>query len=187
LTSDLRTIRGITDIFVIINRRFSFLGNWRVIRTLINIIEKRVINVARYFYYEIIYVDGEVDDIINNVRKGLILIKANNTFRISSAISKTESKMLPPNISGVSIGNLPRSMSRSIVRKRLFNSLNGLLPSNKRICSSSLYKQGVSLDKFNRVYRRVILRDYGKNIYKISSRVAIFGVLEGIITGKRRK
>jgi hypothetical protein len=36
------------------------------------------------------------------------------------------------------------------------------------------------------VYRRVILRDFGKNIYKVSLRVAMLAALKGNITGKRR-
>jgi Fungal protein kinase len=45
----------------------------------------------------------------------------------------------------------------------------------------------VSQTKLNRVRRRVVLRDYGKDIYKISSRVVIFAALEDHITGKKCK
>jgi hypothetical protein len=35
--------------------------------------------------------------------------------------------------------------------------------------------------------RRVVLRDYGKNIYKVNSRIAILITLKGHITGKKCK
>ncbi|KAI0188741.1 hypothetical protein EV127DRAFT_409288 [Xylaria flabelliformis] len=35
----------------------------------------------------------------------------------------------------------------------------------------------------NRMHRRIILRDYGKPIYKVSSRVALLKALEGCIQG----
>lgn len=35
----------------------------------------------------------------------------------------------------------------------------------------------------NRVYRRVVIQDYGKPIYKASSRIAMLTALEGYIEG----
>jgi hypothetical protein len=149
-------------------------------------IEKGMVNVARYYHHETMHVGGSEDDVNGNVRKGLDIMKASNAFRIASA-SKTEGKMLLPSTSGTSIGSLQRSKSRSTARKRSSSSLNALLPSSKRTCSSSPYKQGRSQTKLNRVRRRVVLRDYGKGIYKVSSRVAMLTALEGHITGKNCK
>ncbi|KAF4630730.1 hypothetical protein G7Y89_g7406 [Cudoniella acicularis] len=52
----------------------------------------------------------------------------------------------------------------------------------KRSCSTSLTKAGSNALP-NRVHRRVILRDYGKPIYKASSRAALLAALEGCIKG----
>ncbi|EJT69154.1 hypothetical protein GGTG_13263 [Gaeumannomyces tritici R3-111a-1] len=55
-------------------------------------------------------------------------------------------------------------------------------PPSKRSCSASPTKaSGDALS--NRMHRRVILRDYGKPIYKASSRSALLAALEGCIQG----
>jgi hypothetical protein len=43
------------------------------------IIEKGVINVARYFHHETVYVGGKMNDIVNNIRKNGYY-KASNKF-----------------------------------------------------------------------------------------------------------
>jgi hypothetical protein len=148
--------------------------------------EKGVVNVARYYHHETVHVGGSEDDINGNVRKGLDITKASNAFRTTSA-SKAEGKMLPPSTPGTSVGSLQRSGSGSLIRKRSSSSLDAPLPSSKRTCSSSPHKQGDPQTKPNRVRRRVILRDYGKGIYKASSRVAMLAALKGHITGTTRK
>ena len=40
--------------------------------------EKKVVNVARYYYHKIVYIGGKEDNICNNVYKGLDIIKATN-------------------------------------------------------------------------------------------------------------
>ena len=135
----------------------------------------RNMNVARYYQYKIVHVGGSEDNVNRNIRKGLDIIRASSTFWIASA-SKTEGKMLPPTTPGISIGSLQRS--RVGARKRLSSSLNAPLPSSKRTCSSSPHKQ-----ELNQVHHHVILRDYGKGIYKASSRVAMLAALEGNIIG----
>jgi hypothetical protein len=40
--------------------------------------EKEVVNVARYYYYKTVYIGGKEDNIYNNVRKGLDIIRAIN-------------------------------------------------------------------------------------------------------------
>ena len=37
-----------------------------------------MVNVARYYYHEIVYIGGKEDDIYNNIRKGLDIIRATN-------------------------------------------------------------------------------------------------------------
>ena len=40
--------------------------------------EKKVVNVARYYYHEIVYIGGKEDNIYNNVYKGLDIIRVIN-------------------------------------------------------------------------------------------------------------
>jgi hypothetical protein len=40
--------------------------------------EKEVVNIARYYYYETVYVGGKEDNIYNNIYKKLDIIKAIN-------------------------------------------------------------------------------------------------------------
>ncbi|KAI9765136.1 MAG: hypothetical protein M1839_005614, partial [Geoglossum umbratile] len=143
--------------------------------------EKNVVNVARYYHHETVRVGGKEDDINDNIRKGLGIMKANDAFRHISTSSKAESMTQSQSSSGVPVGGASRS--RSTARKRSSSSLNAPLPPNKRSCSTSPHESSVLP---NRIHRRVILRDYGKNIYKASSRVAMLAALEGNIEGETR-
>lgn len=66
--------------------------------------------------------------------------------------------------------------------ERSSSQIDASLPPSKRSCSASPTKAGNSVLP-NRVHRRVILRDYGKPIYKASSRAALLAALEGCIEG----
>ncbi|KAI9854205.1 MAG: hypothetical protein M1813_001337 [Trichoglossum hirsutum] len=118
-----------------------------------------------------------------NVRKGLGITKASNAFRHISVIGKTEGMMPAQSTSGALVG-ARSGRSRSTARKRSSSSLNTPLPlpPNKRSCSTSPHEDRGCSELPNRIHRRVILRDYGKNIYKASSRVAMLAALEGNIT-----
>jgi hypothetical protein len=143
--------------------------------------EKNVVNVARYYHHETVHVGGKEDDINNNIRKGLGIMKATDAFRHISASSKAERMAQSRSTSGA-----PGGASRSTARKRSSSSLNAPLPPNKRSCSASPHEGGDRSVLPNRIHRRVILRDYGKNIYKASSQVAMLTALEGNIEGERR-
>lgn len=139
--------------------------------------EKGVVNVARYHHHETVRVGGQEDDIRNNVRKGLDITRATNY--------KPEGFVKPPSTTGVQ-GSTGKGRSTSISstrRKRSSSCTNRPLPSNKRTCSSSATKSGGSAAIQNRVHRRVIVRDYGKAIYKAYSRAAMLATLEGCIEG----
>lgn len=148
--------------------------------------KKEVVNVARYYHHETVCVDDKDDDICDSVRKGLDITKAANYFRQSD---KTGS-MMPPSTSA-SQDSTRRgrsgSINSSIQRKRSSSSFNTPLPSPKRQCSSSPTKAHGSPMRPNRVHRRVVLQDYGKSIYKASSRAAMLGALEGAIIGNSRR
>ena len=101
------------------------------------VIEKGVINVARYYHYKIVRIGGKEDDINDNVRKELGIIKATNAFLHTLVTSKIKGMMPPQSISGV----LVSICSRSTIWKRSSSSLNALLPLllNKHSCSTSPY------------------------------------------------
>ena len=96
---------------------------------------------ARYYYYEIVYIGGKEDDICNNVCKGLDIIKAINY--------KLEDLIMSLRLAKVKISI---RKSRSSSRKRLSSYINALLPPSKRICSGSPPKGGRRFITLNRVY-----------------------------------
>jgi hypothetical protein len=133
--------------------------------------EKGVMNVARYFHHETVSVGSRDDDIRANVRKGLDITKATNY--------KPEKVMPPPSTTGQRASRRDRNSSNTGRRKRSSSCTALRLPPSKRTCSSSPIKHAVA----NRVHRRVVVRDYGKPIYKASSIVSLLAQLEGCING----
>uniref|UniRef100_A0A0D2Y891 non-specific serine/threonine protein kinase n=1 Tax=Fusarium oxysporum (strain Fo5176) TaxID=660025 RepID=A0A0D2Y891_FUSOF len=133
--------------------------------------DKGVVNVARYYHHETVQIDGEDDDIRNNVRRGLDITQAAN-YRPERPIRRNNV------VSGTS--RQGRS-SASASRKRSSSQAGAPLPSSKRSCSVSSTSVTSSLP--NRVHRRVILQDYGMPIYKASSRSALLAAFERCIEG----
>ncbi|EKG09034.1 hypothetical protein MPH_13997 [Macrophomina phaseolina MS6] len=133
--------------------------------------KKEVVNVARHYHHETVCVSGTEDDIYNNIRKGLDVSKATN-YRPSES-------MPPPSTSGIVRDT--RSTS-SAGQKRSSSYIDASEPVSKRICSDSRVTVRGELPK-NRVHRRVITLDYGKPIYKASSRAALLAAMEGCIKG----
>ncbi|KAF1362355.1 hypothetical protein EJ07DRAFT_163618 [Lizonia empirigonia] len=132
--------------------------------------KKDVVNVARYFHHETVRVSGQDNDIRTNVRRGLDITKAENY---------APRKQMPPrSTTGRRASRKDRSSSLA-GRKRSSSCTDAPLPPSKRTCSSSPTKAAIA----NRVYRRVIVRDYGKPIYKASSRTSLLAALEGCIEG----
>lgn len=135
--------------------------------------EKGVNNVARYYHHETVCVRENDDDICNAVRKGLDVTKAGN-YRASGsrpALSRKGSR------AGRKDGG-----SSVTCRKRSSASIDSPLPPSKRQ-SISPTKAGTHEPMPNRIHRRVVVRDYGKPIYKASSRVSLLAALEGCIEG----
>ena len=132
--------------------------------------EKGVRNVARYFHHETVHVGGQDDDIHANVRKGLDITKATNYM--------PKRPMPPPNNTGRRVSR--RDESSSVAgTKRSSSSTNVPLPPSKRPCSISSTNPAIA----NRVHRRVVIRDYGKAIYKATSPVSLLAALEQCIDG----
>ncbi|KAI5924800.1 hypothetical protein F4810DRAFT_663412 [Camillea tinctor] len=122
---------------------------------LCDVTEKGVCNVARYYYHETIYVDGNVDDVQHGIRKGLDLAKASN-YHLHDFDTRSISQ-----ISQGSATSQKRSRSKSPTKV------------------DPAYHSAAR----NRVHRRVIVRDYGKNIYKASTPIALLAALENCIQG----
>ena len=98
------------------------------------ILEKGVVNIARYYHYETVCVDGQNNNIYN-ICKGLDIIKVAN-YKLKGLIMLLRLAKVQISI----------KKGRSSSRKRSFNAL--LLPS-KRIYLSSLIKRPIIQ---NRVY-----------------------------------
>ncbi|PLB43857.1 hypothetical protein P170DRAFT_418244 [Aspergillus steynii IBT 23096] len=129
-----------------------------------------VVSVARYFHHQTVKVHGEVDDVRNNVRKGLDVTKASNWRQVRSPV--TESR-------DVSRRGSTRKAS-SLGQKRSSSHTEASLPPSKRSCSPAHWGDQPLQ---NRVHRRVCVRDYGKSIYRASSRVALLNALEACVEG----
>ena len=79
-----------------------------------------MVNIARYYYYKIVYIGGKEDNIYNNVRKGLDIIRAINY--------KLKDLIIPLRLARVKIRK-----GRSSSRKRSSSYTNALLPPSKYI------------------------------------------------------
>ncbi|KAJ2906934.1 hypothetical protein MKZ38_009797 [Zalerion maritima] len=134
---------------------------------------KGVVNMARYYYHETVQIHGTDDDIRSNVRGGLDTTRATNY--------RPERSMPPPGMLASETSRKGRSSS-TVGKKRSSSQTGAPLPPSKRSCSASLTKAGSGAMP-NRVHRRIVLRDYGRPIYKASSRSALLAALEGCIEG----
>ena len=137
--------------------------------------DKGVANVARYYHHETVIVGKKVDEIQGNVRRGLDVMKATN-YRPEQSVGSSGT-----NAVGASSGDQGSSNAGT---KRPASSTDAIPPPSKRSCLTSL-AEVCSNELPNRVHRRVILRDYGKAIYKASSRSALLAALEGCIEGHK--
>ncbi|EJT68570.1 hypothetical protein GGTG_13856 [Gaeumannomyces tritici R3-111a-1] len=90
--------------------------------------------------------------------------------------------MPPPSKIASGASRRGRSNSSAAGKKRSSSQIGAPLPPTKRSCSTSPTEAGNDALS-NRVHRRVVLRDYGKPIYKASSRSALLAAFEGSIEG----
>ena len=93
---------------------------------------------ARYYYYEIVYIGGKEDNICNNVYKGLDIIRATNY--------KLKDLIMPLKLARVKI-SIREGQSSS--RKRSSSYTNAPLPLSKRIYLGSPPKGGRRLITLN--------------------------------------
>ncbi|KAM0431370.1 hypothetical protein ACHAPT_005347 [Fusarium lateritium] len=134
--------------------------------------EKGVVNLARYYHHETVRVHDKDDDVQTNIRKGQDVTKATRC-RVGPAAFPS---------GATASGSLPTRTKSSAGVKRPSSEISTALPPRKRSAQATpTNTTGQQLP--NRVHRRVILRDYGKPIYKASSRVALLAALESCIEG----
>ena len=133
-----------------------------------------VVNVARYYHHETVRVHGTDDDIQGNVRGGLDVTR--------STSSRPKRSTPTPGTTVSSDLRRGRSKSKTTGKKRSSSQTAAALRPSKRSRSAFPPKTGEDAPP-NRVRRRVVLRDYGKPIYKASSRSALLAALEGCIEG----
>ncbi|KAK3383803.1 hypothetical protein B0T24DRAFT_688486 [Lasiosphaeria ovina] len=134
---------------------------------------KGVVNMARYYYHTTVQVNGIDDDVRSNIRKGLDITKVTNHIPKQSVVSPSTS----------TAGTPRKGQSNSAASTKRSSSQTGSpLPPSKRSNSASLIKADYDMVS-NRVHRRIILRDYGRSIYKASSRAVLLAGLEGCIEG----
>ena len=88
-----------------------------------------MVNIAKYYYHKTVYMGGKEDNIYNNIRKGLDIIKAANY--------KLKDLIMPLRLARVKISI---RKGRSFSRKKLSSYINALLLPNKCMCLGSLPK-----------------------------------------------
>ncbi|KAL2753391.1 hypothetical protein ACRALDRAFT_2139748 [Sodiomyces alcalophilus JCM 7366] len=130
------------------------------------VMEKGVVNIGRYCHHETVQIRGIDDDIRNNIRRGLDITTATNYQ--SSRVSLPSNMEIDSSREG-----------RSSSTKRPSSQTDSPIPPSKRSCSAKAPVAAL----LDRVHRRIILRDYGKPIYKASSRSALLFALVGCLEG----
>ncbi|WVO15597.1 hypothetical protein L204_103257 [Cryptococcus depauperatus] len=135
--------------------------------------EKGVIHVARHYYHTTVRVGDKNDDVLANIRRGIDLSKAKH-----SQLDCPKKATATPSATGTP----SQSRSSGAGVKRPSSETSVPLPLSKLSISTSQTKASTEMLP-NRVHRRVILCDYGKPIYKASSRVALLAAMERCIAG----
>nr|ODO00877.1 hypothetical protein L204_01600 [Cryptococcus depauperatus CBS 7855] len=141
--------------------------------------ENGVINVARHYYHATVRVGDKDDDVLVNIRQGLDLSEA-----VHSRLYRPKKATVISSATGMPSQSRSSSSSTGVKAsvKRPFSETSLPLPPSKRSISTSQIKASIEMLS-NRVHRRVILCDYGKPIYKASSRVALLAAMERCIAG----
>ena len=137
--------------------------------------EKNVVNVARYYHHETVSVGNKDDDVQGNVRKSLEISQGEKRKLEEDSIP-WKSLITPPPTTAT-------TTTTTTGHKRSSSQIDAPVPSSKRTrLTPPVRNRPTSLAR-NRVHRRVIVRDYGKPIYKASSRGALLAAFEGCIEG----
>ncbi|EEQ91746.2 uncharacterized protein BDCG_06866 [Blastomyces dermatitidis ER-3] len=133
---------------------------------------KGVKNVARYYHHETVRIDNKDDDVLT-IRKGLGI-----------PISKDEKGGFNARVRRSRAQRGKKSQGSTAGQKRSSDCMDKAFPPpSKRIQSSSPSKSAGDSAPFNRVHRRVVIRDYGKPIYESSSKAILLTGLARCIEG----
>ena len=133
-----------------------------------------VTNIAKYYHHETIQCSDKDDDILGNVRKGMMKRCGRRAFRERS---NTQPSAFKDRGKTASI----QSKSGSKLRKRLSSSPSPS-PSSKRP-RTSLSKSPLEPIEHNRVHRRVVTYSPGKPLNEASTCLNIVTAFIGAITG----
>ena len=136
-------------------------------------------NIARYYHHETVHVDGEIDDTLYSVPRKLMEPCGRTTFKqrnsktygasaLESQGPAVAGQMQPPLFSG------KRSSSSAQLEQQ----------SRTTRSRSSLELKDPVEPLHNRVHRRIVTQDAGKDIYKASSLRGIINGFLGAINGE---
>ncbi|KAG6024859.1 hypothetical protein E4U40_003006 [Claviceps sp. LM458 group G5] len=136
---------------------------------------KGVVNVARHYHHETVQARGMNDDVHACVRRGLVKATASNSTQSESQSSdRAPSERLRKRGTSTNPSTSAREEGSGLhPRKKICSSPPTDIATEPRIEKPNELR--------NRVHRRVIVQDYGKAIYKASSRQALLACLEGCI------
>ncbi|KAL1633268.1 hypothetical protein SLS58_011157 [Diplodia intermedia] len=122
-------------------------------------------NIARHYHHETVHVGGIPDDVIGNVRKEL------------GPGGRRESKSHDSPVTAILTSSSSQQQSRASSRA----SNKSLKRSSDQVTMPPPSKRPRSNRPPNRVHRRVVMRDVGKNLYHASSlRAMLTGLLGGL-------
>ncbi|EDN02592.1 predicted protein [Histoplasma mississippiense (nom. inval.)] len=134
---------------------------------------KGVKNVARYYHHETVRIDNKDDDVLT-IRKGRgIPISKDEKGGFNARVRRSRSQ------------RGKKSQGSTAGQKRSSDCVDKAFPPppSRRTQSSSPSKSAGSSAPFNRVHRRVVIRDYGKPIYESSSKATLLTGLARCIEG----
>ncbi|KUI72725.1 Tau-tubulin kinase 2 [Cytospora mali] len=188
-----------TETTVVIKDSWQFTNRDNEGDMLCEVTKKGVENVARYYHHETVRIGKQDDTTQDNIRDGLnitnvekieleVLDLSSTSEARSSQQEKGKDSISPGSkrLSSQIDATLPaskraKSGSRATDSPRRSSSqVDATLPASKQAKSGS---KATDAPPLNRIHRRIIVRDYGKCIYKASSLSALLNALEGCIAG----
>lgn len=141
--------------------------------------DRGIVNVARYYYHETVQVHDKADSVRDNVRTGLDITTGKKYWPGRSMAPQSRHSIMSAALRESRSGN----NNSTAGKKRSSSQTDAPLPSSKRHLSSASLAKAAGDDLSDRVHRRVIFCDYGRPIYRASSRSALLAALEGCIKG----
>ncbi|KAL9028237.1 MAG: hypothetical protein Q9196_003371 [Gyalolechia fulgens] len=141
---------------------------------------KGVENIARYYHHETVHVDGEIDDTLGSIRRGLMEGCGRTSFRQKA--SKTPEVFASESQETAVAGQIQLPL---LLRKRSSSSAQLESQSSNRRPRSSFLTRDPAKPLHNRIHRRIVTRDAGKHISEAKSIGAIINGLLGAVHGHK--